>query len=149
MRHYQVNMKNHDSFALKTLALLGALLMTSNLALAEAKADLTKVPAAAARTGLTYAKDIKPLVEASCLKCHSGDKAKGRYSVETLERLVKGGESGAAVKPGKSTESPLLLLAADAVKDMEMPPTDKRDKFPALTKEELALVRAWIDQGAK
>jgi hypothetical protein len=142
-------MKNHDLFALKTLAVLGAALMVSGSALAETKADLTKVPPASTKAGLTYAKDIKPLVEASCLKCHSGDKAKGRYSVETLEGLLKGGEAGAAVKPGKSTESPLLLLAAGAVKDMEMPPPPKRDKFPALTKDQLALVRAWIDQGAK
>ena len=66
-----------------------------------------------------------------------------------MKPFVKNPYAFAAVKPGKSTESPLLLLAADAVKDMEMPPTDKRDKFPALTREQLALVRAWIDQGAK
>ena len=69
--------------------------------------------------------------------------------METLAGLIKGGKEGKGVVPGKSTESPVLLFAADAVVDMEMPPTDKRDKFPALTKDQLALVRAWIDQGAK
>ena len=115
----------------------------------EAKPDLGKLPKASDKTGLTYEKDMKALFEKSCLKCHSGEKPKGKYSMETLAGLIKGGKEGKGVVPGKSTESPVLLYAADAVAEMEMPPTDKRDKFPALTKDQLALVRAWIDQGAK
>ena len=42
-----------------------------------------------------------------------------------------------------------LIYAADLVEDMEMPPIGKRKDFPKLTKEQLALVRAWIEQGAK
>jgi hypothetical protein len=64
--------------------------------------------------------------------------------------MIKGGESGdAAIIPGKSAESLLIHYVADLVEDMEMPPTDKRDKYPALKKEQIALLRAWIDQGAK
>jgi hypothetical protein len=115
----------------------------------DAKPDLSKLPKASDKTGLTYDKDIKPLFEKSCVKCHSGEKPKGKYVMESLAGVIKGGKEGVGIVAGKSAESPVLLYAADAVEEMEMPPTDKRDKFPALTKDQLALVRAWIDQGAK
>lgn len=111
--------------------------------------DASKLPAAAKKAGLTYDKDIKPLVEKSCLKCHSGDKPKGKYSVEDLAAVLKGGKEGASIVKGNSARSAFVHQAADLVKDMEMPPTDKRDKYPAWTRDEIGLVRAWIDQGAK
>ena len=116
---------------------------------ADKKADLSRLPPAAAKAGVTYAKDIQPLMERSCLKCHSGDRPKGRYSMETFQGVLKGGDEHGAVKPGKIAESPMLHFAADLVPEMEMPPVDKRDKYPALTKAEVALLRAWIEQGAK
>lgn len=137
---------------MKTLTNIAiALVLTAGVARAadELKPDLSKLPKAADKAGLTYDKDIKPLFEKSCVKCHSGEKPKGKYSMESLAAVIKGGKEGKGIVPGKSTESPVLLFAADSVVDMEMPPTDKRDKFPALTKDQLALVRAWIDQGAK
>ncbi|HKQ38676.1 MAG TPA: c-type cytochrome domain-containing protein [Verrucomicrobiae bacterium] len=115
-----------------------------------AEPDISKLPPPAAKKDLTFAKDIKPIIEKSCLKCHSGEKPKSKYRVETLEAMIKGGESGdAAIIRGKSEKSPLIHYVADLVVDMEMPPTDKRDKYPALTKEQIGLLRAWIDQGAK
>ena len=111
--------------------------------------DAAKLPPAAAKTGVTYDNDIKPLFEKSCVKCHGGEKPKAKYNMETLAGVLKGGAEGAAIVPGNSAKSALVHQAADLVADMEMPPTDKRDKFPALTKDQLALVRAWIDQGAK
>lgn len=97
-----------------------------------------------------FARDIKPLLDKSCKECHSGEKPKSGYVVDTMESIVKAGDSGdAAVIPGNSAKSPLLHYAADLVEDMEMPPPKKRDKYPALTKEQLSLLRAWIDQGAK
>jgi uncharacterized membrane protein len=104
--------------------------------------DASKLPPAAKKT-VDFDKDIKPLIEKSCLKCHSGEKPKGKYSMETKEGIMK-----EAVK-GDSAKSELVHLAADLVADSEMPPLDKRDKFPALTKEQIGLIRAWIDQGAK
>ena len=100
--------------------------------------DASKLPPAAKQTV-----DFKPLFEKSCVKCHSGEKPKGKYSMETKEGIMK-----EAVK-GDSAKSELVHLAADLVVDSEMPPLDKRDKFPALTKEQIGLIRAWIDQGAK
>lgn len=137
----------------RTKAILGINLASLALAatvVIAADPDVSKLPPAAAKTGVTYDKDIKPLVEASCLKCHSGEKPKAKYSMESLDALIKGGSSKeAAVVAGKSDKSPMVWYIADLVEEMEMPPLDKRDKYTALTKEQVALVRAWIDQGAK
>jgi hypothetical protein len=117
---------------------------------ADKKLDLSKLPTPATTTGLTYESHVKPIVEKSCVKCHGAEKPKSKYRVDSRDAIIKGGESEtAAIVPGKSADSPLIHYVADLVEDMEMPPTDKRDKYPALTKEQIALLRAWIDQGAK
>lgn len=129
---------------------LGALALVSTTLAADKKPDMSKVPPASDKKGLTFDADIKPMLEKSCLKCHSGDKPKGKYRVDSLAAFAKGGESGeAVVVPGQSAKSSVVLFAADAVEEMEMPPVDKRDKFPALTKQQIGILRAWIDQGAK
>jgi hypothetical protein len=116
---------------------------------ADAKVDVSKLPPPAQRGGLTFEKDVKPILEKSCVKCHSGQRPKGKYDVLTRENMLKGGREGEAVRAGKSAESPLIHYVAGLVPEMEMPPTDMRDEFPALTKDQIALLRAWIDQGAK
>ena len=114
------------------------------------KLDPRKLPPASDKKGLTWDKDIKPIVEKSCLKCHSGDKPKSKYRQDTLANFLKGGESGdKPIIPGDSAHSLTVHYVSDLVTDMEMPPTDKRDKYPALTKEQIGILRAWIDQGAK
>jgi hypothetical protein len=139
----------------RLLLSLGALCALSltfsvNRAADAKKVDMSKVPPAADAKGLTYEKDIKPLLEKSCVKCHSGDRPKGKFKADTLASLLKGGDSGEpAVVAGKSAKSPIVLFPSDAVEEMEMPPLEKRDKFPALTKQQIGLLRAWIDQGAK
>ena len=63
--------------------------------------------------------------------------------------MLKGGNTGTAVVvPGKSAQSVLLDYVSGRVEGMEMPPMPKRDKFAAFTKEDVELVRAWIEQGA-
>src|SRR5437870_3044187 len=112
--------------------------------------DVSKLPPAASKTGLTFEKDIKPILEKSCVKCHSGEKPKSKYRMDTLPNVIKGGESGdAAILPGNSAKSPMAAYVSDLVEDMEMPPTEKRDKYPQLTKDQIGLIRAWIVQGAK
>ncbi len=112
--------------------------------------DTAKLPPAAGKTGVTFATDISPIIEKSCLKCHSGDRPKSKYSLETLEQIIKGGSSEeVAIVAGKSDKSPFVWYIADLVEEMEMPPLDKREKYPQLTKDQISLIRAWIDQGAK
>ncbi len=120
----------------------------SALVLSAAPVDVKKLPAPA-KQKVEYVKDIKPLLDKSCTECHSGEKPKGGYRTDTIENLTKGSGSDAPIIPGNSAKSPLVHYVADLVAESEMPPTDKRDKYPALSKEQISLLRAWIDQGAK
>jgi len=112
--------------------------------------DATKLPPAAAKTGVTYAADIKPIFEKSCIKCHGAEKQKGKLRLDSLEATLKGGQDGKVIEVGKSAESMLVHNVAHlGEEDMWMPPPDNKDKIPALTKDQVGLIRAWIDQGAK
>lgn len=110
------------------------------------KPDLTKLPAPAARKDVTYVKDIKPIFEKSCFKCHGPEKQKGSMRLDSLEAALKGGEDGKMIEPGKFDKSPLLWSVARLDPDVAMPPEGKADP---LTKEQVSLIRAWIEQGAK
>jgi ankyrin repeat protein len=95
-----------------------------------------------------FAKQIKPLLERSCVACHGPEKQRSNFRLDSREALLKGGNSGsAAVVPGKSAQSVLLDYISGRVEGMEMPPVPKRDKFAAFTKGEVELLQAWIEQG--
>jgi len=112
--------------------------------------DISKLPAPSDKQGVTYAKDIKPIFEKSCIKCHGPEKQKGKLRLDTLEATLKGGEDGKVIEAGKSAESMLVHNVAHiGDEDMFMPPPDNKDKIPPLNKEQIGLIRAWIDQGAK
>ena len=112
--------------------------------------DTSKLPPPAAKSGVTYEKDIKPIFENSCVKCHSGDKPKGKLHLDSLAGVLKGGVDGVVVQPGKSTSSMLIInVARLGDEDDWMPPPNNKMKIPALTAEQIGLIRAWIDQGAK
>lgn len=133
---------------LSLAAILGLAVTAAHAGLGDPK----KLPPAAKKT-VDFAKDIKPLLTKSCTSCHTeqdGKKPKGKYSMDSREKTIQGGSSGdAAIIPGNSAKSPMVHNMADLVKEEEMPPLDKRDKYPPLTKEQIGLIRAWIDQGAK
>src|SRR5437870_1223699 len=85
-----------------------------------------------------------------CLDCHGAQDPEGKLVVESFETLMKGGESGAVIVPGKSEESLLVKMVEGRIekdgKKLIMPPGKKREK---LRPEQIALIRAWIDAGAK
>jgi mono/diheme cytochrome c family protein len=112
--------------------------------------DVSKLPPASDKKDLTYANDIKPIFEKSCIKCHGAEKQKGKLRLDSLQAVLKGGEDGQVIEPGKSAESMLVHnVAMVGDEDLYMPPPDNKDKIPPLTKEQIGLIRAWIDQGAK
>ncbi len=116
---------------------------------ADKKLDPSKLPPVASQTGVTYDKDIKPLFEKACVKCHSGEKPKSKFDATTLANIIKGGKNAPDVIAGKSGESPLVYAIAHiGDEDDFMPPPDNKAKIPPLTKEQVGLVRAGIDQGA-
>lgn len=95
-----------------------------------------------------FEKEILPLFKNNCLACHNQTKAKADLVLETPETILKGGENGPAVVPGKSAESLLLKVAAHQTKPT-MPPRDNKVNAADFTPEQLALLKLWIDQGAK
>ncbi|MFL3666240.1 MAG: c-type cytochrome domain-containing protein [Verrucomicrobiota bacterium] len=110
-------------------------------------ADLSAKLPPAAKAKVSYKKDIKPLIEKSCLNCHGPKKRpKGKFRIDTRELALKGGYEGVAIIPGKSEKSPLTYYINYQVVDYEMPPEGKKD-YPKLTREQIGLMRAWIDQG--
>jgi mono/diheme cytochrome c family protein len=123
----------------------GILLSACSLCMAAADTvDVSKLPPPA-QGQMDYTRDIKPILEASCLRCHGPAKPKSGFRLDNRANALKGGEHGADILPGNSAKSPLLHNVAGLVEDMQMPPPGKGDR---LTSAQIATLRAWIDQGA-
>ncbi len=105
--------------------------------------DERLLPPAASRK-VDYERDIRPILEVSCLKCHGAERPKSGLRLTDRVSALKGGHSGPDIIVGNSAESPLIHYVSRVVEDMEMPPTGKA---PPLSAEEVGLLRAWIDQG--
>jgi hypothetical protein len=135
---------------LTALTFAATFALTAAVSAEDAKPAAT-LPPASTKTGVTYATDMKPLFDASCVKCHSGDKPKARLKMDTLEGVLKGTKQGKIVTPGDSANSVMVKSIAHLTKDPEgwMPPPNNRAGIKPLTPEQIGLVRAWIDQGAK
>ena len=98
---------------------------------------------------VSFIADVQPIIARSCLGCHSGDEPKGTLAMTELAPLLQGGETGvAAIVPGVSTESLMVLAAAGKSDELHMPPLDQRKKYPPLSAEELEMLKRWIDTGA-
>ncbi|HTO02797.1 MAG TPA: DUF1549 domain-containing protein [Opitutus sp.] len=119
---------------------LGASLPSAHALTAE---EIAALPPPATHP-VDFAREIKPILETSCVKCHGRGRDKGDFNLDSLQNLLTGGESGPAIVPGASAESILIELVAGVDPEYVMPQKGKR-----LTPEEVGLVRAWIDQGAK
>lgn len=104
--------------------------------------QVSRLPAPAAHT-VDFAREIKPILEKSCLQCHGRGRDKGGFNLDNRTNLLLGGDWGEAVSPGDSAGSYLIELVAGFDEDLVMP-----QKGTRLTSEQIALLRAWIDQGA-
>jgi mono/diheme cytochrome c family protein len=116
----------------------------------DAKTAAPTLPPASAKTGVTYATDIKPIFDAACVKCHDSTKPKvaAKLALNTLEGTLKGSRDGKVVTVGDSAKSDLVLSIAHIGDDPDtFMPKGKGAK--PLTPEQIGLIRAWIDQGAK
>jgi hypothetical protein len=136
---------------IKTTKLLLAALSAAIGFTLTASAEDGQLPPPSTKTGVTYATDIKPIFDASCVKCHSGDKPKARLHLDTLDGTLKGTKDGKIVTPGDSANSPVIKSVAHATADQDlwMPPLKNKAGIAPLTADQIGLIRAWIDQGAK
>jgi uncharacterized membrane protein len=134
---------------MKMPSLIIATLAASFAAATGAIAQDASLPPASAKTGVTFATDIKPIFDASCLKCHDSTKPRqgAKLSLDTLAGVLKGDRDGAVITVGNSAKSDLVLSVAHiGDPDSFMP---KGKNATKLTDEQIGLIRAWIDQGAK
>jgi len=90
----------------------------------------------------SFKEDIRPLLQAKCVRCHAGKAAKGELDLTTPATILKGGLSGRAVEPGKPDDS----LLYEKVHKALMPPPSKKDP---LAETEVETIRRWIAAGAK
>jgi mono/diheme cytochrome c family protein len=98
------------------------------------------------QTPPTFAADVQPIFEASCVQCHGGvdedgeEQLEGLLNLTTYEGLMMGSEFGSVVEPGDSEESVLV----DMVKSGDMP-----EEGDPLTAEQIDVISGWIDAGAE
>ncbi|MSR60382.1 MAG: DUF1549 domain-containing protein [Planctomycetaceae bacterium] len=98
----------------------------------------------AATTQVDFADEIQPLFEKHCLRCHGEAKQLSGFRLDHEGDALRGGDAGPAFEVGKSADSLLIKYVAGLDPDVVMPP--EGDK---LSSDEIGLLRAWIDQGAK
>jgi len=137
-----------------------------------ATAKAGAIPPASSKQGLSFDKDVKPLFEASCTRCHGAQRPKAGLRLTSLEDVLKGSEDGKVITAGDSAKSKLVTAIARINPKTAMPPEPRASRRPGgpagergehggpgrgpagppakpLTAEEVGIVRAWIDQGAK
>ena len=102
---------------------------------------LLNLPGVFAAEPASFDKDIKPLFQAKCAKCHNEKARKAELDLTSAAGLLKGGESGPVIVAGKPDKS----LLYEKVHSGEMPPK-KEDRLSA---GEIESIRRWIAEGAK
>src|SRR5262245_56500854 len=106
-------------------------------------AGKSPLPTPAART-VDYKRDVEPILSQNCYTCHGASMQMNGLRLDDRASLLNGGHSGAAITPGNSAESRLIQMVSGVIQGKVMPPTGAR-----LTAEQIGLLRAWIDQGAR
>src|SRR5688500_5566093 len=97
----------------------------------------------AASGPVDFIRDVQPIFQRHCYACHGPEKQKSEFRLDVRDVAFKGGELYAPnITPGQAAESTLLQFVSGEG-DLEMPP-----EGPRLSPEEIATLRAWIDQGA-
>ena len=103
------------------------------------------IPAAAVSAApVDYVREVKPLLTQRCTNCHGESKQEGGLRADTAAFLREGGDSGRVIIPGKSAKSLLLQVVAGVHDDIPRMPYKK----PPLNDAQIAVLKAWIDQGA-
>jgi hypothetical protein len=199
---------NYQMNKICTLVLSGCAAWTFSAAAADI--DWSKLPPAAAKTGITFTNDILPLFKASCVGCHGANRPRAQLRLDTLEGVKKGTEKGPILAAGGGANSLLVKAVSQLDSEIAMPPKPRGRRGPGgpgrgapamqpggepgpggpgggqapnlgggnggpgagpggpqganapgmrgrgfgppakpLTAEQVGLVRAWIDQGAK
>ena len=118
------------------------MVVASALAAAGKGFDPTRLPAPAQKK-VEFARDVRSIFAAKCFACHAGEQREGGLRLDRRANALTGGDSGPLLAAGKSAESRLIRYVSGLDADHVMPPAG-----PRLTAAQVAVLRAWIDQGA-
>ena len=102
----------------------------------EAAAPATEAPAA---SGVSFANDVQPILNAKCIKCHGVEQVKEGLDNRSYESISAGSFNGPVIVPGNANESLFVKLIVEG----EMP-----NRGTKVTPEELQLIIDWVNQGA-
>ncbi len=97
-----------------------------------------------AAQGVDYLRDVKPILASNCFACHGAKVQMAGLRLDTGASILKGSMTGPVVIPGKSAQSELIAALADREGKPRMP-----FQKPPLAEGQIALLKAWIDEGAK
>ena len=104
-----------------------------------------RTPVQASNPTSFYTKHIHPIFDANCVSCHGESKTSGGLRLDSYDRLMLGGKDGRAIAPGNPDESLLLHRVTLPASHKQFMPAEGK---PPLRAEEIAWIRAWIQQGA-
>jgi hypothetical protein len=96
-------------------------------------------PPAAPAAGVSFAKDVKPILQQNCVKCHGGDKTEASLVLKDYAGVMAGSENGAVVVPGKADQSDFVKLVAQG----KMPKRANR-----LPDAQIKILTDWVNAGA-
>jgi len=102
-------------------------------------ATLTALTAAEA---VDFLRDVKPIFAQRCYRCHSSLEQESNLRLDSVPAILKGGDGGAVVVPGKAADS-RLLAAVRRSGDLKMPPEGE-----PLSEKQIATIEAWVEAGA-
>ena len=91
---------------------------------------------------VNFSRDVQPILSANCTGCHVGASPAAGLRLDSAAGVLQGSSSGKIVVPGNSTQSALAQRVSDTSGN-QMPPGG------SLPQAQIALIAAWIDQGAK
>src|SRR6476620_4052437 len=95
-----------------------------------------------AADNVDFLRDVKPILAQRCFRCHSSLEQESNLRLDSVPAILKGGDGGAVIMPGKSNES-RLLAAVERRGELKMPPEGE-----PISASQIAVLRAWIDAGA-
>jgi ankyrin repeat protein len=93
-------------------------------------------------TKIDFEKDVQPILSQKCFSCHGEQVQQSGLRLDRRQQAMRGGDYGPVIIPGKSAESKLIRRVVNGDGGLQMPPTGP------LSDEEIATLRAWVDQGA-
>jgi dipeptidyl aminopeptidase/acylaminoacyl peptidase len=138
----------HRLLASRRIVIAASVFVLSTVAVvADDKSAAPKTEKAAQKPkAVSYHAAVLPILQANCQGCHQPAKASGKLDLTVFKNMLKGGESGtASIVPGKPGDSYLVEQITPDEKGHAAMPQEK----PPLAKSEIALIRQWIEEGAK